>query len=46
MEALLLVDIQQGLDDLEYYGGFRNNPDAEQNAARILEQFRKNESIQ
>ena len=42
MEALLLIDIQEGLDELEYYGGSRNNPDAEKNAARILEQFRKN----
>ena len=27
--SLLLVDIQYGLDDWEYYGGNRNNPDAE-----------------
>lgn len=40
--ALLLIDIQKGLDDLEFYGGERNNPDAEQNAGRILEHWRKN----
>ncbi len=39
--ALLLVDIQKGLDDWDYYGGQRNNPSAEKNAAAILQQFRK-----
>ncbi len=38
--ALLLIDIQQGLDDKAYYGGNRNNPDAEANAQRILERWR------
>ena len=41
MVALILVDIQEGLDDLDYYGGARNNPNAEENAARILDKFRK-----
>jgi nicotinamidase-related amidase len=40
--ALLLIDIQKGLDDLEFYGGERNNPDAEHNAGLILEFWRKN----
>jgi nicotinamidase-related amidase len=40
--ALLLIDIQKGLDDLEYYGGERNNPEAERNAGLILEFWRKN----
>jgi len=38
--ALLLVDIQKGLDDWAFYGGQRNNPNAESNASKILEQFR------
>jgi nicotinamidase-related amidase len=39
--ALLLVDIQKGLDDWAYYGGNRNNTDAEENASKILNRFRK-----
>lgn len=40
--ALLLIDIQDGLDQLDYYGGERNNPQAEKNCRRILDQFRTN----
>jgi nicotinamidase-related amidase len=40
--ALLLIDIQKGLDQLEFYGGERNNPEAERNAGLILEYWRKN----
>jgi nicotinamidase-related amidase len=39
--ALLLVDIQKGFDDLEYWGGERNNPQAEENCKVILEKFRE-----
>lgn len=39
--ALLLIDIQKGLDDLAFYGGNRNNLDAEKNASIILKRFRE-----
>ena len=38
--ALLLIDIQKGLDDIEYYGGHRNNLQAEVNARKILNLWR------
>ena len=41
LPALILIDIQKGLDDLEYYGGARNNPYAEESAAVLLEYWRK-----
>jgi nicotinamidase-related amidase len=40
--ALILVDIQKGLDELEFYGGERNNPGAEKNAGLLLQHWRKN----
>jgi nicotinamidase-related amidase len=39
--ALILIDIQNGFDDLAYWGGQRNNTDAEKKAAEILEHWRK-----
>jgi nicotinamidase-related amidase len=38
--ALLLVDIQQGFENEVYWGGARNHPDAEKNAARLLDVWR------
>ena len=40
--ALLLIDFQKGFDNLEYWGGQRNNPNAEENAAELLELWREN----
>ena len=41
--ALILIDIQKGFDNLEYWGGQRNNPNAENNAGELLEVWRKNQ---
>jgi len=40
--ALILIDIQKGFDDHTYWGGARNNPNAEQNASKILNTWRAN----
>lgn len=39
--ALLLIDMQQGMDDVAYWGGHRNNAQAEENAARLLSFWRQ-----
>jgi nicotinamidase-related amidase len=41
--ALILIDIQKGFDDIAYWGGERNNPDAEHNAGKLLEIWRNNQ---
>lgn len=38
--ALILIDLQKGFDDTEYWGGNRNNNDAEANAKEILSKWR------
>ena len=39
--ALILVDIQKGFDNIEYWGGQRNNLNAEENAGELLRLWRK-----
>lgn len=41
--ALILIDIQKGFDNIEYWGGQRNNLDAEYNAEILLKFWRKNQ---
>ncbi|MEN2412768.1 cysteine hydrolase family protein [Flavobacterium mesophilum] len=38
--ALILIDIQKGFHDIAYWGGDRNNVDAEQKAGELLEIWR------
>ncbi|WPO77371.1 cysteine hydrolase family protein [Flavobacterium sp. KACC 22761] len=38
--ALILIDIQKGFHDVAYWGGDRNNVDAEQKAGALLEIWR------
>jgi nicotinamidase-related amidase len=40
--GLLLIDIQKGFDDIEYWGGQRNNLQAETKAGELLELWRIN----
>jgi len=39
--ALILIDIQKGFDNIEYWGGERNNREAEKNASKLLELWRE-----
>ncbi len=39
--ALILIDLQKGFDDQEYWGGNRNNKDAEKKSAEILNKWRQ-----
>ena len=41
MYALLLIDIQVGLDESEHWGDHRNNPKAEENCRKLLDYFRQ-----
>jgi nicotinamidase-related amidase len=39
--ALLIIDCQKGIDESQYWGGNRNNPEAEQNIEILLQHWRK-----
>ena len=39
--ALILVDIQKGFENIAYWGGQRNNPDAELRASELLNTWRR-----
>ena len=39
--ALILIDIQKGFQDIPYWGGQRNNPDAERRASELLKTWRE-----
>src|SRR5690348_4799068 len=39
--ALILVDIQKGFDNIEYWGSQRNNLNAEENAGTLLRLWRE-----
>lgn len=38
--ALLLIDLQKGWDDEDFWGGNRNNPQAEETCSHLLEYWR------
>jgi len=40
--ALVLIDVQRGIDEEDHWGGNRNNPDAENNIELLLAQWRLN----
>jgi nicotinamidase-related amidase len=39
--ALILIDVQYGIDDADHWGGNRNNPNAEENIKRLLSRWRR-----
>jgi len=42
LPALILIDFQKAFENEEYWGGTRNNPDAEKNALKLLNFWRRN----
>jgi nicotinamidase-related amidase len=38
--ALVLIDVQKGIDEAAHWGGNRNNPEAETNIAKLLAHWR------
>ena len=41
--ALILIDIQKGFENVDYWGGQRNNLNAEKNASELLKLWREND---
>jgi nicotinamidase-related amidase len=41
--ALVLIDVQRGIDEADHWGGNRNNPEAERNIEALLMLWRKAE---
>ncbi|HEX5170638.1 MAG TPA: cysteine hydrolase family protein [Cyclobacteriaceae bacterium] len=39
--ALLVIDVQKGIDETDHWGGNRNNPEAERNIEMLIEHWRK-----
>jgi nicotinamidase-related amidase len=39
--ALLIIDVQKGMDEQDYFGGNRNNPEAEAQIAALLDAWRR-----
>jgi nicotinamidase-related amidase len=39
--ALILIDVQKGIDEAAHWGGNRNNPEAEQNIDFLLKEWRR-----
>jgi nicotinamidase-related amidase len=40
-QALLIIDVQKGIDEVSHWGGNRNNPEAEGNIKVLLHAWRK-----
>lgn len=43
--CLMLIDIQVGIDQWEFYGSARNNPNAEINAGKLLSHWRQEQGL-
>jgi nicotinamidase-related amidase len=41
--ALILIDVQKAFEDVDYWGGSRNNPFAETNIGELLSYWRQNQ---
>ena len=41
--ALLLIDLQKGFEDEDYWGGNRNNPEMEENIQKLLDTWRNSD---